>query len=88
MKKTVICVAQRGRNPDRPTSRESGLPTVQMIEPNWEGTTNTITTVCKDNLILIVDIPYEQFRKEWENGVRAYRKAHAVRRTRNGRNER
>lgn len=70
MKKTVICVAQRGRNPDRPTSRESGLPTVQMIEPNWGGTTNTITTVCKDNLILITDIPYEQLRKEWANGMR------------------
>ena len=69
-KKTLICVAQRGRNPDRPTSRESGLSTVQMIEPNWGGTTNTITTVCKDNLILITDMPYEQFRELWEQGLR------------------
>ena len=28
----LICVAMRGRNPEKPTCRESGLKTVQMIE--------------------------------------------------------
>lgn len=48
----VVCVAMRGRNPDNPTSRKSGLPTEQTIEPNLNGTTNCLTSVQKDNLIL------------------------------------
>lgn len=48
----IIC-AQRGRNnPDDPTSRESGLKTVQMLEPKLDGTSNTLTTVQKDNLVI------------------------------------
>lgn len=45
-------VAMRGRNPDNPTSRQSGLETVQMIEPNENGTSNCLTSVQKDNLVL------------------------------------
>lgn len=48
----LICVAQRGRNPDNPTSRKAGLPTKQMFEPNLTGKTNCLSTVAKDNLIL------------------------------------
>jgi len=44
-------VAMRGRNPDNPTSRKSGLPTVQRLEENTQGVSNTITTVQKDNLV-------------------------------------
>ena len=47
----IIC-AQRGRNPDDPTPRESGLKTVQMLEPKLDGTSNTLTTVQKDNLVI------------------------------------
>lgn len=47
----VIC-ASRGRNPESPKSRESGLETVQMIEPKLDGTSNTLTTVQKDNMVL------------------------------------
>lgn len=47
----IIC-AQRGRNPDDPTSLESGLKTVQMLEPKLDGTSNTLTTVQKDNLVI------------------------------------
>lgn len=48
----LICVAQRGRNPDNPTSRKVGLPTEQRLEPNLSGKTNCLSTVAKDNLIL------------------------------------
>lgn len=47
-----ICVAMRGRNPDNPSQRIAGQKNVQTLEPNSQGTTNTISTVQKDNLIL------------------------------------
>lgn len=48
----LICVAQRGRDPENPTSREQCKQTVQMLEPRFDGKTNCLTTVTKDNLIL------------------------------------
>lgn len=45
-------VAMRGRNPEHPTSRESGLPTEQRLEVNKENVSNTLTTVQKDNLVM------------------------------------
>lgn len=50
--RTHICVASRGRNPENPTSREAGLPTEQMLEPRFDGKTNCLTTVGKDNLVM------------------------------------
>jgi len=50
----VECVAMRGgnpENPENPKSRESGLDTVQMIEPRSDGKTNCLTTVQKDNMV-------------------------------------
>jgi DNA (cytosine-5)-methyltransferase 3A len=47
----VEIVAMRGRNPDNPKSRVSGLPTVQMLESRTDGKTNCLTTVQKDNLV-------------------------------------
>jgi len=42
-----------GRNPDNPKSRESGLPTKQMLEINENpNKTNCISTVQKDNVVL------------------------------------
>lgn len=49
--KVAICIAQRGRNPENPTSREIGLPTEQRFEAREDLKTNTLTTVSKDNLI-------------------------------------
>jgi site-specific DNA-cytosine methylase len=46
----VRCGAFRGRNPDNPASRESRLPTKQMLEIREDGKTNTLTTVQKDNV--------------------------------------
>lgn len=53
-----------GRNPDNPTSRKSGEPTVQMLEINKNpGVSNCITTVQKDALLL----------EEWHENERVRR---------------
>lgn len=44
--------AMRGRNPENPLSRTSGLATEQMLELNEKGTTNALTSVQKDNLVV------------------------------------
>lgn len=63
----VIIGAIRGRNPDNPKSRKSGLPTEQMLEINESGISNTLTTVQKDNVVVYEDrirklTPREAFR--------------------------
>ena len=45
-------VASRGRNPDNPSDRTVGAPTEQRLEINTKGTSNTITTVQKDNYVV------------------------------------
>ena len=45
-------VASRGRNPENPSDRTTGSPTEQRLEANTNGTTNTITTVAKDNYVI------------------------------------
>lgn len=47
----VIC-ASRGRNPDNPSDRTTGIPTEQRLEINETGCTNTLTTVQKDNYVV------------------------------------
>lgn len=44
--------ASRGRNPDNPSDRTVGAPTEQRLEINTQGTSNTITTVQKDNYVV------------------------------------
>ena len=46
-----IC-ASRGRNPENPSDRTPGVPTEQRLEFNTKGTSNTITTVQKDNYVV------------------------------------
>ena len=48
----TLIVASRGRNPENPKSRESGLNTEQMLEPRYDGKTNCPTSVQKDNLVM------------------------------------
>ena len=48
----VVIGAMRGRNPKNPKSRKSGLETVQMLEINENGTSNCLTSVQKDNLVV------------------------------------
>lgn len=45
-------VAMRGRNPDNPSDRTTGSPTEQRLEPNMSGTSNCLTSVQKDNLVM------------------------------------
>ena len=49
---TAICVASRGRTP---SDRTTGSPTEQRLEPNFDGCTDTLTTVQKDNLLLVAE---------------------------------
>lgn len=44
--------AMRGRNPDNPSDRTAGTPTEQRLEIGSEETSNTLTTVQKDNLVV------------------------------------
>lgn len=53
----VAIGAIRGRNPDNPKSRISGQPTQQMLEINQNGTSNALTTVQKDNVVVEVINP-------------------------------
>jgi DNA (cytosine-5)-methyltransferase 3A len=48
----TLIVASRGRNPENPNSREAGLYTEQMLEPRYDGKTNCLTSVKKDNLVM------------------------------------
>ena len=50
--KGVIIAASRGRNPENPSDRTVGSPTEQRLEINKQGTSNTITTVQKDNYVV------------------------------------
>ena len=52
--KGVVIGASRGRNPENPSDRTAGAPTRQRLELNKQGTSNTITTVQKDNYVVEV----------------------------------
>lgn len=45
-------VAMRGRNPDNPSDRPVGSHTEQRLEVNTQGTSNCLTSVQKDNLVM------------------------------------
>lgn len=47
-----IIAASRGRNLDNPSIRVAGAPTEQRLEFNKNGTSNTLTTVQKDNYLV------------------------------------
>ena len=73
----AVIGAFRGRNPENPKSRESGLPTEQMLEINKEGVSNTLTSVQKDNVVIQLNPslesggkqPYQQNRIYDEKGI-------------------
>jgi DNA (cytosine-5)-methyltransferase 1 len=44
--------AFRGRNPDKPSDRTTGVQTEQRLEININGTSNTLTSVQKDNVVI------------------------------------
>ena len=61
----VAIGAIRGRNPDNPTSRVSGQPTQQTLEINQNGTSNALTTVQKDNVV-VTGVGVHPFSKKLE----------------------
>ena len=52
---TAVCVASRRKNPANPSDRTTGSPTEQRLVPHSDGCTNTLTTVQKDNLLLVAE---------------------------------
>ena len=48
----AVVGASRGRNPKNPLDSTVGSPTEQRLEINKQGTSNTITTVQKDNYVV------------------------------------
>lgn len=50
---TLSTMQGGGRNPDNPSDRAAGSPTEQRLEPNMQGISNCLTSVQKDNLVLI-----------------------------------
>lgn len=58
--------AIRGRNPDNPKSRKAGEHTEQMLELNENGTSNCLTTVQKDNVVVEVQ---SATKKGYENAT-------------------
>lgn len=71
--KTIV--AMRGRNPDNPSDRTVGSPTEQRLEVNMQGTSNCLTSVQKDNLVMESQVltpkrtEYgKQIRKAYESG--------------------
>ena len=50
---TVMIRAFRGRNPENPSDRTTGAPMEQKLEINKSGTSNTITSVQKDNVVVM-----------------------------------
>lgn len=68
-------VAMRGRNPDNPSDRTTGIPIEQRLEVNMQGTSNCLTSVQKDNLVMESQVltpkrtEYgKQIRKAYESG--------------------
>lgn len=68
-------VAMRGRNPDNPSDRTAGSPTEQRLEVNMQDTSNCLTSVQKDNLVMESQVltpkrtEYgKQIRKAYESG--------------------
>lgn len=51
-KDNMCIVAMRGRNPNNPSDRTAGSLTGQRLEVNMQGTSNCLTSVQKDNLLL------------------------------------
>lgn len=70
----IFIGAIRGRNPQNPLSRVSGLPTEQMLEINENGTSNALTTVQKDNVVVIKFERTEEAKQKRKESIAITRK--------------
>ena len=68
----LICAAMRGRNPDNPSDRRTGSPTERRLEPNLSGKTNCLTSVQKDNLVLLGTLSGGKWDNTHESNKRVY----------------
>lgn len=68
----AVMIGARGRNPSKPTSREVGLPTEQRLELNCNGTSNALTTVQKDNVVVYGNLKGGKWEKNHEQSGRVY----------------
>jgi len=68
----IMIGAIRGRNPENPLSREVGLPTEQRLELNINGTSNALTTVQKDNVVVYGNLKGGKWDKTHEQSGRVY----------------
>lgn len=53
--------AMRGRNPEKPSDRTAESPTEQRLEIDSDETSNTLTTVQKDNLVVEPNFEQDEF---------------------------
>lgn len=73
-----MVVAMRGRNPNNPSDRTKGSPTEQRLEVNTQGTSNCLTSVQKDNMVLEKPLllggvgKENKFGKQYRQGNRVY----------------
>ena len=70
-------VAMRGRNPDNPSDRTAGSQTEQRLEMNMQDTSNCLTSVQKDKLVLEKSLLLGGVGKENEFGSQ-YRQGNRV----------
>jgi DNA (cytosine-5)-methyltransferase 1 len=68
----VLVGAIRGRNFKNPKSREKGLPTEQLLELNVNGTSNALTTVQKENVVVYGNLRGGKWDKNYEQSGRVY----------------
>ena len=74
----AIIVAMRGRNPTNPSDRTPGIELEQTLEVNQNGTTNCLTSVQKDNLVLVKPVllggvgEENEFGTQYRQGNRVY----------------
>jgi len=64
--------AMRGRNPDNPKSRKKGDNFKQRLEINETGTSNTLTSVQKDNVVVYGNLKGGKWDKTHEQSGRVY----------------
>ena len=65
-----VIAASRGRNPDNPSDRTVGIPTEQRLEVKYDGCTNTLTSVQKDNYVVEPKILEEKCKNDRNKTIR------------------
>ena len=53
--KEFFIAASRGRDPNNPSCRKPGQNLQQRLEINTQGLCNTLTSVLKDNYVIVIE---------------------------------